>query len=437
MKKKTVVTVFVSVLLLSWVLGTRLTMPVYAPTLHDVYPGESIQEAINSAQMGDVIFVHKGSYPQQVFVNKSLLTLIGEDANTTIIEGVRVYKAGGVGISGFTIRGSTHGINLDDCDNITLDGNIVTGNMQFGIFLVDSRNIIISDNMILNNGDRGVYLRYSSYNTVSGNTVSIHSEYGIFLFHSDNNVISDNTVSNNWYGFYFDSPRANSIIGNTITNNDLGIVFITCNNNIISHNNFINNTIQVTGLFSSNVWDNGYPSGGNYWSGYADVDQYNGPLQNETGSDGIWDHPYVIDEDNQDNYPLVDLYFFSDDITPPTIYVLSPEDKTFLVDGVPLTFTVSEPTSWIGYSLDGQMNVTITGNTTLSALSDGSHSLRVYAKDTAGNTGASEMIYFTIKTKEAEPFPTLSTVAILIIAMIGVALLVYFAKVRRATAKVK
>lgn len=171
--------------------------------------------------------------------------------------------------------------------------------------------------------------------------------------------------------------------------------------------------------------------------GYADVDQYNGPLQNETSSDGIWDHPYVIDEDNQDNYPLVDSYLFSDDITPPTFYVLSPEDKTYLVEGVPLTLTVSEPTSWIGYSLDGQMNMAITGNTTLSALSDGSHSLRVYAKDTAGNIGASEMIYFTMKTKEAEPFPTLSTVAILTIAMIGVALLVYFAKVRKATAKVK
>ena len=55
MKKKTVVTFFVSVLLLSSMLGTRLTILVDAPALHDVYPGDSIQEAINSAQAGDMI----------------------------------------------------------------------------------------------------------------------------------------------------------------------------------------------------------------------------------------------------------------------------------------------------------------------------------------------------------------------------------------------
>jgi parallel beta-helix repeat protein len=305
MKNKTVLTVFVSVLLLSSILVTRLTMPVNAPSLHNVYPGESIQEAIDLAQIGDTIFVHEGTYSQQLFVNKSL-TLIGEDANTTIIEGVRVHKAGGVKISGFTIQQSIRGINLTDCDNIIIDGNIVKNNRQYGIFLVDSRNIIVRNNMVLNNGDRGVYLRYSSYNTVSNNTVSINSEYGIFLFYSDNNVIIGNTVSNNWYGFYVVSSSKNSVFGNNITNNDLGMDFITCNSNNISHNNFINNTIQVTGLVSSNVWDNGYPSGGNYWSDYTDVDQYSGPLQNETGSDGIWDHPHIIYENNRDNYPLTE-----------------------------------------------------------------------------------------------------------------------------------
>jgi len=54
-----------------------------------------------------------------------------------------------------------------------------------------------------------------------------------------------------------------------------------------------------------NTWDNGYPSGGNYWSDYTDVDNYSGSYQNETGSDGIWDHPHTIDANNQDRYPLV------------------------------------------------------------------------------------------------------------------------------------
>jgi hypothetical protein len=59
---------------------------------------------------------------------------------------------------------------------------------------------------------------------------------------------------------------------------------------------------------SVNRWDNSYPSGGNYWSDYTGFDLYSGPYQNETGSDGIGDTPYVIDADNQDNYPLEKLF---------------------------------------------------------------------------------------------------------------------------------
>jgi parallel beta-helix repeat protein len=438
MKNKTVLTVFVSVLLLSSILVTRLTISVNAPRLYDVYPGESIQEAIDLAQLGDMIFVHEGTYSQQLFVNKSL-TLIGEDANTTIIEGVGAYKASYVEISGFTIRTGIKGkgINLDDCSGITIRGNIVAGNLQYGLFVVNSRNVVISDNMILDNSDRGVYLRYSSYNTVSNNTVSRHSEYGMFLFHSDNNAISDNTVSNNWYGLRLDSSSNNSFFGNNITDNDLGISSIQSNNNIY-HNNFIDNKIQVEELVTSNLWDNGYPSGGNYWSDYTDVDQYDGPFQNETGSDGIWDNPFTINENNQDNYPLVNPAAIPrlPDTTPPNISVISSENKTYTVSNVPLTFVVSETASWIGYSLDAQAIVTIAGNTTLTGLSDGTHSLTVYAKDTAGNTGTSETVYFTVETKEAEPFPiTWIVAAIVIIATVGAALLVYFVKVRKTTGK--
>jgi len=55
----------------------------------------------------------------------------------------------------------------------------------------------------------------------------------------------------------------------------------------------------------ANFWDDGYPSGGNYWSDYTDIDVFSGPYQNVTGSDGIGDIPYTIDENNQDRYPLI------------------------------------------------------------------------------------------------------------------------------------
>jgi hypothetical protein len=57
-----------------------------------------------------------------------------------------------------------------------------------------------------------------------------------------------------------------------------------------------------------NFLDNGYPSGGNYWSSYNGTDVYSGPYQNETGSDGIGDTPYPIDANNTDRYPLIHAY---------------------------------------------------------------------------------------------------------------------------------
>jgi hypothetical protein len=53
------------------------------------------------------------------------------------------------------------------------------------------------------------------------------------------------------------------------------------------------------------LWDDSYPSGGNYWSDYIDVDVYHGVSQNIAGSDGIGDTPYVIDANNIDHYPLM------------------------------------------------------------------------------------------------------------------------------------
>jgi N-acetylneuraminic acid mutarotase len=113
----------------------------------------------------------------------------------------------------------------------------------------------------------------------------------------------------------------------------------------------------------------------------------------------------------------------------PAVYIFSPENKTYASSNISLVFTVNEPTSWLGYSLDGQDNVTFGGNTTLSGLPNGSHNLTVYATDQYGNTGASETVYFNVEV----PFPTtLVTVAsVATVAVVGVGLLVYFRRRKR------
>jgi hypothetical protein len=119
--------------------------------------------------------------------------------------------------------------------------------------------------------------------------------------------------------------------------------------------------------------------------------------------------------------------FFTIDTICPNVSVLSVENKTYDTPDITLNFTVNEPVSQISYSLDGQDNVTLAGNTTLSGLSNGVHNVTVYAADIVGNTGASETIYFIVE--EPKSFPTNMVIApIASAAFVGVCLLVYFKK---------
>ncbi len=101
-------------------------------------------------------------------------------------------------------------------------------------------------------------------------------------------------------------PSNSTISSNTFEDCGYGIFLQAGMEVSIYHNNFLNNTIHAhTNPVCNNTWDNGYPSGGNYWSNYTGVDFFSGAYQNETGSDGIGDTPYVVDGDNQDDYPLM------------------------------------------------------------------------------------------------------------------------------------
>jgi hypothetical protein len=127
-----------------------------------------------------------------------------------------------------------------------------------------------------------------------------------------------------------------------------------------------------------------------------------------------------------------DLIAFTVDATSPYISILSPENASYESTGYPLNFTVNEPVSQLTYSLDGQKNVTIAGNTTLANLPYGEHNVKVYATDNVGNIGSSETITFTIAEPEPEPFPTTLVVAsVVTVTVISIGLLVYFKKRKR------
>ena len=131
--------------------------------------------------------------------------------------------------------------------------------------------------------------------------------------------------------------------------------------------------------------------------------------------------------------------YFSIDLTPPNVTILSPTNQTYTVANItkasiPLDFTVDENAVQVILGLDGQNEMAIDGNTTLTGLSIGLHNVTVKAVDVAGRVGASETVHFTIAA-EAEPnsdsepelFPTVpvATASVAVVALVGAGFLVY------------
>jgi hypothetical protein len=131
--------------------------------------------------------------------------------------------------------------------------------------------------------------------------------------------------------------------------------------------------------------------------------------------------------------------YFTIDTVPPTITILSPEkNKTYSTNAVLLNFTVDEETSWSGYSIDGQETLPVSGNMNLPELSDGLHSLVVYAKDVAGiagNTGTSETVYFSIAPERPDVLQLWVLGAIVVLASSVSAVLIYRLKASRRAKK--
>ena len=254
-----------------------------SPLYKIVNPGQSIQEAINNATDGDTILISSGIYVEKsypIIVNKSL-TIIGENAKNTIINGNRtnrgifLVKADYVKIGNLTIQNTTEYYGIS------------------GIHLFGVQYIEVFDCMVKNCGS------------------------GIQLTNSTNNIIARNNVtSNNSVGIYLhDDSSHNLIVGNLIANNPTGLWIsdYQSSNNKIFHNSFVSNNEQQSSMGSSTVWDNGYPSGGNYWSDHLHVDLYHGVHQNISGSDGLVDENYM----DIDKYPLVEppifVYLYTSD----------------------------------------------------------------------------------------------------------------------------
>jgi hypothetical protein len=169
------------------------------------------------------------------------------------------------------------------------------------------------------------------------------------------------------------------------------------------------------------------------WIGYSLDTQANVTVKEGTDSSltGLTQGSHRIllyANDSQGNMGYSNIVYFSVDSIPPLVKIMVPQNRTYSSTDTELTFTVNEEVKDLSYSLDGQGNITIVGNVTLAALTDGSHHLSIYATDAVGNAD-STTVYFSIAS-----FPFVTVVAAVVIVIIVSASGYLFYK-RRKTGK--
>ena len=218
-------------------------------------------------------------------------TLISGINGSIVVERDNVVLNGaGYGLQG---DGNQNGITLGIGNNITVK-NLKLSSFNIGIVVMGSDYNKILENTITDNF-RGLDFTSSENDTVSGNYIA-NNIGGIALENMYNSIVENTITNNSNFGIHLYGAGCNNIIGNNITDNGRGILVSICYNNVIYHNNFVNNTNHVETDDSNSIWDNGEE--GNYWDNYTGLD---------SDGDSIGDTPYIIGENNQDNYPLINI----------------------------------------------------------------------------------------------------------------------------------
>ncbi len=237
----------------------------------------AIQAAVNAANEGDIVFVRNGTYDEYLNVTKRLV-IFGESMYNTTVIGFEIC-ADHVAVSGFTMNaGSYVGVTLDNARHCNISHNVVIADF-YAIALVNSSdNYLVENRIPYSINGWGIFLMIDcNDNNIHRNSIS-QQEVGIYLLDSHNNTLDGNTLSDNYLAVYVDGSL-----------------------NRIYHNNLVNNRAGVVD-FGGNSWDNGCE--GNYWSDYRE--------RYPSASFDLWgigDTPYRIDEANQDNCPLMNLYW--------------------------------------------------------------------------------------------------------------------------------
>ncbi len=210
------------------------------------------------------------------------VTVVGTSASQSRWAGIQVSGSSSISVTGNSVTGNGFGIRIRNSRDSTFDGNQIVANLGMAVFATDSLSLIFRNNQVSDNPD------------------------GIIILGSDGtSVVGNQVTGNGGRGLYFDSTSGLTATWNNLSNNQKGMHLYFSYGNV-HHNSFLDNSIQGQRTGGDIFWDDGYPSGGNWWYDYTGRDECSGPNQDICPDpDGIGDLPYTSGGQVLDRYPLI------------------------------------------------------------------------------------------------------------------------------------
>ncbi|MFJ6389404.1 nitrous oxide reductase family maturation protein NosD [Streptomyces sp. NPDC091972] len=258
---------------------------------HVVFPGQSIQRAVDAAEPGDTVLLTPGTYRESVKVSTPGITLSGTGRETVIepaatkagnpcaeagngicVIGTKDHDVEGVTVASLTVTGfSGSGVFAMATDGLTVRNVTAVKNGVWGIAQERSVHGVFRKNTARDNGDAGLFLANTikeeagaadtrgtvvAHNRLEGNRI------GITVRRLRNLTVADNHLTGNCAGVFVvgdeNKPRAGALTvrGNTVVKNNKscpktarldalqgsGIVLTGAEDTLVTHNRVIGNT---------------------------------------------------------------------------------------------------------------------------------------------------------------------------------------------------